>query len=90
MTLTPSFRMEHNNRFGDYGVPRLGATWELDPHNRIKADYGAGYCAPTVSEMYLNLNHFAYRIYGNPDLSPEKSRSSIFHMNGNWEISRAR
>ena len=23
VTLTPSFRMEHNNRFGDYGVPRL-------------------------------------------------------------------
>lgn len=84
VTLTPSFRMEHNNRFGDYGVPRLGATWELDPHNRIKADYGAGYRAPTVSEMYLNLNHFAYRIYGNPDLSPEKSRS--LDLSYEWEL----
>lgn len=68
----PSARYEHHSMFGSNVVGKAGFTYSADKNNRLKATYGRGYKAPSVSELYLNFNHYV-TILGNPDLKPEKS-----------------
>lgn len=80
--LVPSLRYEHNSRFGSETTPRLGLTYAINPYWRFKANYGRGYKAPSISEMYMRMHRsmgpMSVNIYGNPDLKPEKSRSYDF------------
>lgn len=73
----PSTRYEHNSMFGSNIVGKIGTTYSADKNNRLKMTFGRGYKAPTVSELYLNMNRNMgvanYTIYGNPELKPEKS-----------------
>lgn len=75
--IIPSARYEHNSMFGSNVVGKVGTTYSADQHNRLKLTYGRGYKAPTVSELYLNMNRnmgvTQVIVYGNPDLKPEKS-----------------
>lgn len=80
--ITPSLRWEHHNRFGSSTVPRVGLTYELARHTRLKANYGEGFKAPTISELYIKLRHFV-NVYGNPRLEAEKSRS--WDIGAEWE-----
>lgn len=74
---TPSLRYEHNSMFGSNLVGKFGATYNANKTNRLKFTFGRGYKAPTVSELYLNMNRnmgmMNVIVYGNPDLKPEKS-----------------
>lgn len=81
--LTPALRFEYNNQFGSYTTPKLGLTYNLDDHTRFKANYGKGYKAPSISELYMRWNHAGNTINGNPDLNPEKSKSYDFSLE--WE-----
>lgn len=84
--ITPSLRFEHHNRFGSFTSPRLGMTYEMDNRTRFKVNYGQGFKAPTVSELYIKLHHFV-NVYGNPDLEAETSRS--WDMGVEWERGRS-
>lgn len=55
--ITPSLRFEHHNRFGSSLSPRLGLTYEPDSRTRFKVNYGKGFKAPTISELYIKLHH---------------------------------
>ena len=79
LSLTPAIRYEHNSQFGHNVTPKLGAVYAFDGNTRLKVNYGKGYKAPSISEMYLNMFHTTpigvLNIVGNPNLQPETSTS---------------
>ena len=79
LSVTPAIRYEHNSQFGDNVTPKLGAVYAFDGNTRLKVNYGKGYKAPSISEMYLNMFHTTpigvLNIVGNPNLEPETSTS---------------
>lgn len=72
--VVPALRWEHNSRFGEETVPKIGLTYAFDSHTRMKINYGKSYKAPTLSDLYFRFDHFGmFMIYGNPNLKPETS-----------------
>lgn len=84
LLLTPSVRLEHNSQFGSNATPKLGLTYSFDSDTRFKANYGRGYKAPTISELYMRMHRAMgttqIKVYGNPDLQPEKALSYDFSL----------
>lgn len=79
LLLIPAVRYDHNSRFGSKTSPKIGATYFVNNHARIKANWGKGYKAPTVSELYMDMYHMMTLTKGNPDLRPETT--------DNWDVS---
>ncbi|MBM6732856.1 TonB-dependent receptor plug domain-containing protein [Megasphaera stantonii] len=83
LLIIPSIRYDHDSSFGGETTPKIGATYFLNDHNRFKANWGKGFKAPTISELYMNMHRamgpFTVNVYGNPDLQPEETES--------WDIS---
>ena len=77
--LIPSVRLEHNSQFGSEATPKIGATYSINKHWRFKANYGKGYKAPTLSELYMVMNRAmgvaTVHVEGNPNLQPETTYS---------------
>lgn len=62
-------RYDDHTTFGDNFTWRAGALYWLKPWGiRIKANYGTGFRAPSLNELF-------YPNYGNRDLKPEKTTS---------------
>lgn len=83
LLIIPSIRYDHDSSFGGETTPKIGATYFLNDHNRFKANWGKGFKAPTISELYMNMHRamgpYTVNVYGNPDLQPEETES--------WDIS---
>ena len=75
----PSVRWDHFDSFGAQLSPRAGLTYEFSDAARVKLNYGLGYRAPTIFELYSRMEHnfgrFSYQVWGNDALEPEKSRT---------------
>ncbi len=85
--VTPSIRFAKGNQYGFVGTPKIGMTYKLDDSTRVKANWGKGFRAPTISELYLQMDTgHPVMVYGNPNLSPEKSKSYDFGLE--WERGR--
>ncbi len=85
--VTPSIRFAKGNQYGFVGTPKIGMTYRLDDHTRVKANWGKGFRAPTISELYLQMDTgHPVTVYGNPNLSPEKSKS--YDLGFEWERGR--
>lgn len=84
--LQPAVRYEYNEQFGSNVSPKLGTTYNFSKNFRFKANYGLGYRAPSISDLYMNFSHtvgtFSYRILGNEDLKPEKSKNFDISLEG--------
>lgn len=84
LLLIPSVRLEHNSQFGSEATPKIGATYSINNHWRFKANYGKGYKAPTLSELYMIMNRAmgvaTVHVEGNPNLQPETSYSYDFSI----------
>lgn len=82
----PSVRYDHNSQFGGQWTAKIGSTYKLSDHSRIKANVGSAYRAPTASELYMNWRHspsvITVDITGNPDLKPEKSMNYELSLEG--------
>ncbi len=70
--LVANIRDDINDQFGEH------ATWRITPaviipvtETKLKASYGTGFKAPTLSELYQNFPDFNF--FANPDLKPEES-----------------
>jgi len=68
-----SVRYDDNQSFGGH------TTWRVAPafivpgtETKLKATYGTGFKAPTLTELYVNNPSFM--VVGNPDLLPETSK----------------
>lgn len=83
LLVIPSVRYDHDSSFGGEVTPKIGATYFISDNSRIKANWGKGFKAPTISELYMVMERamgpMTVRVEGNPDLKPEKSTS--------WDIS---
>lgn len=84
LLLVPSVRFEHNSQFGSQTTPKIGLTYNLNENWRFKSNYGQGYKAPSISELYMEMHRAmgatTVNVYGNPDLEPEKSTSYDFSL----------
>lgn len=98
LLVIPSVRYDHSDRFGSNVSPKVGLTYKFDDHFRFKANYGRGFRAPTISELYMDWDSgpmmgmfpgFAH-FYGNPDLKPEKSLGYDFGVEGEFGKSFAK
>ena len=83
LLVIPSVRYDHDSSFGGEVTPKIGATYFISDNSRIKANWGKGFKAPTISELYMAMHRAmggqTVNVYGNSDLKPEKSTS--------WDIS---
>ena len=86
LSFTPAIRYEHNSQFGHNVTPKVGVVYGIDTHTRVKFNFGKGYKAPSISELYLNMFHTTpvgvLNIVGNPNLKPETSTSLDVALEG--------
>lgn len=78
LLLIPAVRVDHHDSFGTHTSPKVGATYSMSDNARIKANYGKGYRAPTLYELYSKMEKsgmapMTVHVLGNPDLEPETS-----------------
>jgi outer membrane receptor for ferrienterochelin and colicins len=78
LLVTPGTRLSWSDRWGSFVAPRLAALWRPRDALAIRASLGRGYRAPDFKELYLSFVNDAagYAVFGNPDLSPERSTSA--------------
>lgn len=69
-----SLRRDDNDDFGGASTGSLALGWRFSPLLRAYANFGTGFRAPTLNELF----HPGYGGYfaGNPNLDPEHSRST--------------
>lgn len=76
----PIVRYDHFSQYGSKTSPNIGVTYFINDNNRIKANWGKAFKAPTITELYGALDHMGmFELLGNPDLKAEEST--------NWDIS---
>ena len=83
LLLIPAVRIDHHDSFGTHTSPKLGATYKLSENARLKANWGKGYRAPTLYELYAQMEKVGMApmpvtVIGNPDLQPEESTNFDF------------
>ena len=82
--LVVGLRYDDHSEFGDQLTPRASLIYSLLTQLRMKASYGRGFRAPTISELFVT----SYRRRGrdvyqpNADLDPEKSESYEIGIEG--------
>ncbi|MBZ0159465.1 MAG: TonB-dependent receptor [bacterium] len=74
--LTAGFRVDGNSTFGTEVTPRISVAW-IVPYlgTKLRGGYGEGIKEPSFVQNFGDGSQF---VVGNPDLSPERSRS--------WEV----
>ena len=83
LLLIPAVRIDHHDSFGTHTSPKLGANYKLSENARLKANWGKGYRAPTLYELYSQMEKVGMapmpvNVIGNPDLQPEESTNFDF------------
>nr|WP_321402374.1 TonB-dependent receptor [uncultured Desulfobacter sp.] len=77
LIVTLGTRYDYHEKFNGEWSPKIGALYKLGEHHRIRANYGEGFMAPTVTQNSSSYEATAMRItiHGNDDLQPESSKS---------------
>ncbi|AIR89658.1 TonB-dependent receptor [Pseudomonas cremoricolorata] len=67
--------------------PKLGVTYAFDEHYTGYGQYAEGFRTPTAKSMYGRFDNplEGYRVEGNPNLEPEKSKSFEVGLRGNFD-----
>jgi outer membrane receptor for ferrienterochelin and colicins len=76
--ITLGTRYDYHEKFNGEWSPKIGALYKLGEHHRVRANYGEGFMAPTVTQNSSAYESTAMRgitIHGNDDLQPESSKS---------------
>ncbi|WP_409998784.1 TonB-dependent receptor domain-containing protein [Bradyrhizobium sp. SZCCHNS2022] len=67
-----SLRNDVNDQFGGHGTYRIAPAMILPvTETKLKASYGTGFKAPTLSQLHQDFP--AFNFFANPDLKPEES-----------------
>jgi vitamin B12 transporter len=73
--LTANIREDDNDSFGQHMTYRVAPAVILPfTDTTIKASYGTGFKAPTLSQLFQNFPDFGF--FANPNLKPEQSRGA--------------
>lgn len=87
--IVPALRYDHNEYFGGHVSPKLGVTYNARDNFRIKANYGKGFRAPSLMQLFFDLDRKMGRNWvhsvGNPDLDPETSTGWDLGVEGEWD-----
>jgi vitamin B12 transporter len=78
-------RRDDNDAFGTETSVRGGLVWEAGRGLRLRANYGEGFRAPSLGELF-------YPGFGNPDLQPETSQTRELALDfdhGPWRMTVA-
>ena len=67
-SLQLSARHDNNTQFGSHNTGSVGYGYKFNPNWRVTASVGTAFKAPTFNDLY-------YPFFGNPNLTPEKSRN---------------
>ncbi|MCK8515378.1 TonB-dependent receptor [Methylonatrum kenyense] len=62
-------RWDDNDAFGEETTGSVAAGYQFDQRHRARASFGTAFRAPTFNDLF-------FPGFGNPDLSPERSRST--------------
>lgn len=65
LTLRGGVRHDHHSRYGGKTLFSAGAAWELPTGTTLRANYGEGFKAPTLYQLFSD--------YGNTALGPERA-----------------
>ena len=80
-------RFDEHSEFGSEWTPRASMIYSFLNNLRLKASYGCGFRAPSISELFVT----SYRKKGkwiyepNPDLDPEESESYEVGIDGEYK-----
>jgi vitamin B12 transporter len=70
--LVGNLRDDFNGQFGEHATYRIAPAVIIPfTETKLKASYGTGFKAPTLSELFQNFPDFGF--FGNPHLKPEHS-----------------
>jgi vitamin B12 transporter len=70
--LTANLRDDFNDQFGEHATYRIAPAVIVPvTETKLKASYGTGFKAPTLSQMFQNFPDFNF--FANPNLKPEES-----------------
>lgn len=72
LLLIPSLRYDYNSDFGHHYSPKVGLNYKFNDNYRLKVNYGKGFRAPSISEIYMDM---AGLFISNPNLKPEEAKS---------------
>jgi vitamin B12 transporter len=86
-TFDASLRHDQNSQFGGASTGNLAWGWRANDSLRLRASWGQGFRAPNFNELYypgFDLGEGLILFAGNPDLQPERSRSSEIGLD--WQM----
>ncbi|MBU6456891.1 MAG: TonB-dependent receptor [Bradyrhizobium sp.] len=71
--LVTNFRNDFNDQFGEHATYRIAPSVIVPfTETKLKASYGTGFKAPSLSELFQSFPDFAF--FSNPNLQPELSK----------------
>lgn len=87
--IVPAIRYDHHENYGSHTSPKLGVTYKAAEDFRVKMNYGKGFKAPTVQNLYCKLvTHMGQAgiitVNPNANLSPETSNSWDVGIEKEW------
>lgn len=87
--IVPAIRYDHHENFGSHTSPKLGLTYKANDTFRVKANYGKGFKAPTIQNLYCKLvTHMGQAgiitVNPNTNLRPETSNSWDVGVEKEW------
>jgi outer membrane receptor for ferrienterochelin and colicins len=85
-------RFDDHSEFGSQWTPRTSLVYNMFDNLRLKASYGTGFRAPSISELFItSYRSQGKRIYEpNPDLDPETSKSYEIGLEGVYKCFQGR
>lgn len=87
--IVPAIRYDHHENFGSHTSPKLGLTYKANDTFRVKANYGKGFKAPTIQNLYCKLvtsmgQAGIITVNPNANLRPETSDSWDVGVEKEW------
>jgi outer membrane receptor for ferrienterochelin and colicins len=80
LDIQPAVRFSYNTKFRTPLIPSLNIKYDFKNHFTMRASYGRGYRAPSLTELYLDFHDSNHNLNGNPDLKAESGHSVNFEF----------
>lgn len=84
--IRPGLRYTYNSTFGAQLIPSLQLKYDASELARFRVSMGKGFRSPSVRELYFEFIDSNHRIFGNPDLRPEKSNHVSLNILSQYKI----
>jgi outer membrane receptor for ferrienterochelin and colicins len=75
LSVQPAIRYGYNSQFRVLPTPSLQLKAAINSQLTYRLNYGMGFRAPSLKEMYLIFNDANHNIFGNTNLTPEQSQN---------------